>query len=92
MLFDIVYRARLMDAAEAKGLHLVNEVVARGDVLERAVQIAGEASAHNPAILRLGRDLYYNMRNLNPAQALEESGFALLAALASQDEARDKPD
>jgi enoyl-CoA hydratase/carnithine racemase len=87
-LFDIVYRARLMDAAEAKGLHLVNEMVARGAVLERAVQIAGEASAHNPAILRLGRDLYYNMRNLNPAQALEESGFALLAALAAEDEAR----
>jgi enoyl-CoA hydratase/carnithine racemase len=92
VLFDIVYRARLMDAVEAKGLHLVNEVVARGAVLERAVEIAGEASAHNPAILRLGRDLYYNMRNLNPAQALEESGFALLAALAAQDEARDKPD
>ena len=32
MLFDIVYRARLMDAAEAKGLHVVNEVVARGAV------------------------------------------------------------
>ena len=88
VLFDIVYRARLMHAAEAKGLHLVNEVVARDAVLERAVEIAGEASAHDPAILRLGRDLYYNMRNLSPAQALEESGFALLAALAAEDEAR----
>ena len=37
MLFDIVYRARLMDAAEAKGLHVVNEVVARGAVVDRAV-------------------------------------------------------
>jgi enoyl-CoA hydratase/carnithine racemase len=88
LLFDIVYRARLIDAAEAKGLHVVNEVVARGAVLDRAVALAEQASAHNPAILRLGRDLYYNMRNMSPAQALEESGFALLAALAAEDEAR----
>jgi len=85
-LFDVVYRARLMDAAEAKGLHVVNEVVARGAVVDRAVALAEAASAHNPAILRLGRDLYYSMRNMNPAQALEESGFALLAALAAEDE------
>jgi enoyl-CoA hydratase/carnithine racemase len=88
VLFDIVYRARLMSAAEARDLHLVNEIVPRGTVLERAVEIAGQASAYNPTILRLGRDLYYNMRSLSPAQALEESRFALLAALAAEDEAR----
>jgi len=88
VLFDIVYSARLMDAAEARGLHLVNEVVPRGAVLERAVAIAEQASSHNPDIVRLGRDLYYNMRGLSPAQALEESRFALAAALASEDEGR----
>jgi hypothetical protein len=36
----------------------------------------------------LGRELHYNMRNMSPAQALEESGFALLAALGAGDEAR----
>jgi enoyl-CoA hydratase/carnithine racemase len=88
VLFDIVYGARLMDAAEAKALHLVNEIVARGAVLERAIAIAERASAYNPSIVRLGRDLYYNMRNLSPAQALEESGFALVAALGAEDEGR----
>jgi enoyl-CoA hydratase/carnithine racemase len=88
VLFDIIYSARLMDAAEAKGLHLVNEVVARGAVLARAVAIAEAASAYNPQVLRLGRDLYYNMRGLSPAQALEESRFALVAALAAADEGR----
>jgi enoyl-CoA hydratase/carnithine racemase len=88
VLFDIVYRARLMSAAEAKGLHIVNELTGRDAVLDRAVAIAEEASAHNPAILRFGRDLYYNMRNMTPAQALEESGFVLLAALAAEDEAK----
>jgi enoyl-CoA hydratase/carnithine racemase len=88
VLFEIVYGARLMDAAEARALHLVNEIVPRGAVLERAIAIAEQASAHNPDILRLGRDLYYNMRGLSPAQALEESRFALAAALAAEDEAR----
>jgi len=40
----------------------------------------------NPSISRLGLDLYYNMRNMSPAQALEESAFALLAALGAEDE------
>ena len=88
VLLEIVYRARLMDAEEARSLHIVNAVVARDTVLDRAVAIAAEAGAHNPAIVRLGRDLYYNMRGMSPAQALEESGFALLAALAAEDEAR----
>jgi enoyl-CoA hydratase/carnithine racemase len=86
VLFDIVYRARLMDVAEAKSLHLVNEAVGRGTVLDRAVAIAEQASAYNPNIVRLGRDLYYNMRGLSAAQALEESGFALAAALAAEDQ------
>jgi enoyl-CoA hydratase/carnithine racemase len=88
VLFDIVYGARLMDAAEAKGLHLVNKVVPRQAVLDQAVAIAERVSSYNPSILRLGRDLYYNMRNMSPAQALEESGFALIAALGAEDEAR----
>lgn len=88
LLFDIVYRARLMDSAEAHTLHLVNEIVPRSAVLDRATTIAEQASAHNPDILRLGRDLYYNMRGMSPAQALEESRFALAAALAAEDEAR----
>jgi enoyl-CoA hydratase/carnithine racemase len=88
VLFDIVYGARLMDAAEAKSLYVVNEVVPRQAVLDQAVAVAERVSSYNPSILRLGRDLYYNMRNMSPAQALEESGFALVAALGAEDEAQ----
>ena len=88
MLFDLVYRARLLTAVEAGRLHLVNEIVPRASVLERAIAIATQICAHNPAIIRLGRDLYYNTRGMTPAQALEESGFALLAALSAEDETR----
>ena len=88
VLFDLVYGARLMDATEARHLHLVNDVTARGAVLTRAIAISEQASAYDPTIVRLGRDLYYNMRNMCPAQALDESLFALLAALGAEDEAR----
>jgi len=85
LLFDIVYRARLMDAAEAKAAYLVNEAVPRAQVLDRAVALAEQVSAGNPDVLMLGRDLYYAMRGMGPAEALEDSRFALGAALAAQD-------
>jgi enoyl-CoA hydratase/carnithine racemase len=87
LLFDIVYNARLMSAAEACGLHLVNEVVPRTSVLDRTIRVAETASSgHNRDILMLGRDLYYSMRGAGPAEALDQSRFALGAALAAQDQ------
>ena len=86
LLFDIVYNARLMRAEEACALHLVNEAVPRTSVLDRAIQVAEAASCgHNPDILMLGRDLYYSMRGAGPSEALDQSRFALGAALAAQD-------
>ena len=81
LLFDIVYNARLMNAQEARNLHLVNEVVARGAVLDKAVEAAEKACGHDPEILKLGRDLYYGMRGADPADALEQARVALTAAL-----------
>ena len=57
-------------------------------MLARATAVAEQASSYNPDILRLGRDLYYTMRGLGPAEALEQSRFALAAALAAEDDAR----
>src|SRR5947207_15443938 len=59
VLFDIVYNARLMRAEEACALHLVNAVVPRASVLDRAVEAAEAACRHNADVLMLGRDLYY---------------------------------
>jgi enoyl-CoA hydratase/carnithine racemase len=86
VLFDIVYNARLMRAEEACALHLVNAAVPRAAVLDRAVQAAETACRHNSDILMLGRDLYYSMRGVGPAEALDQSRFALGAALAAHDQ------
>jgi len=85
VLFDLIYRARLMPAAEARALRIISEVVPHTAVLDRAVEIAEQASAHRAEIVALGRDLYYRLRGTPPAQALEDARQALLAALAAAD-------
>jgi enoyl-CoA hydratase/carnithine racemase len=85
VLFDLIYRARLMPAAEAYAMRIVSEVVPRAAVLGRAVEIAEQAAAHRPEIVALGRDLYYRMRGAPPEQALDDARDALLAALAVTD-------
>jgi enoyl-CoA hydratase/carnithine racemase len=85
VLFDLIYRARLMPAVEACAMRIVSEVVPRPAVLDRAVGIAEHASTHRPEIVALGRDLYYRMRGAPPEQALEDARQALLAALAAAD-------
>jgi enoyl-CoA hydratase/carnithine racemase len=88
VLWDMVYRARMLDAGEAKSLYLVNDVVPKADVLARAVELAACTSALNPDVVSLGRDLYYNTRCANPAEAIEQSRFALAAALKAMEEKR----
>jgi enoyl-CoA hydratase/carnithine racemase len=85
VLFDLVYNARLMSAAEARSLHVINEAVPRPAVLDRAVELAERAASHRPEIVALGRDLYYGMRGLPPADAAAAARAALLAALAAAD-------
>jgi len=85
LLFDLAYSARLMDATEARAAHIVNEVVPRALVLERAVERATQASAYVPRVVTLGRDLYYEIRGLPADAALEAAERALLAALAAND-------
>jgi enoyl-CoA hydratase/carnithine racemase len=85
VLFDLIYRARLMPATEACALRIVSEAVPRAAVLDRAVEIAEQAAAHRPEIVALGRGLYYRLRGTPPEQALEIARRALLVALAAVD-------
>jgi len=86
VLFDLIYRARLMDTGEALALHLVNEALPGAQVLARAVALAERASAYDPRIVALGRGLFYETRAARPSEALAEARLALLAALAAADE------
>jgi enoyl-CoA hydratase/carnithine racemase len=86
VLFDMVYRARMLSADEAQALYLVNEVVPKENVLERAIVLASCTAECNRDIISLGRDLYYSTRCANPGDAVEQSRFALIAALKAMEE------
>jgi enoyl-CoA hydratase/carnithine racemase len=88
VLFDLIYRARLMDSGEALSLHLINEALPRAQVLARAVALAEHASSYNPAIVALGRGLYYETRAARPAEAFQEARRALLAGLVATNRIR----
>jgi enoyl-CoA hydratase/carnithine racemase len=85
VLFDLIYNARLLSADEACTLHVVNRVVPRAEVRDRAVELGEQASRHRSEIVTLGRDLYYRIRGLDRSTALSEARVALLAALAVKD-------
>jgi enoyl-CoA hydratase/carnithine racemase len=85
VLFDLIYRARLMNTDEALSLHVVNEALPRSGVLARAVALAEQASAYKGEMVALGRNLYYQTRAARPIEALDEARRALLAALAAAD-------
>ncbi len=88
VLFEVIYRARLMTATEALSLHLINEAVPRAEVSSRAIALAEQASAYDPQIVALGRGLYYETRAARPPEAMAAARQALLAALAAADRAR----
>ena len=83
LLFDLIYNARLMPAAEALAVHLVNEVAPRATVLERAIAVAERAAAHQSEVVALGRNLYYAVCGLSSAEALDAAHRALIEALVA---------
>lgn len=87
VLFDLIYRARLMRTAEALSLHLINEALPHTQVVARALALAEQASAYDREIVALGRGLYYETRQARPAEALAAARRALLAALSAADRA-----
>ena len=74
VLFDLIYRARLMPAAKRVAMRIVSEAVPRVNVLDRAVEIAEQAAAHRPEIVALGRDLYYRLRGARPRKRSRTHG------------------
>ena len=85
VLFDLIYRARLIGTEEAFSLNLINEALPRAQVLARAVALAEHASSYNSEIIALGRGLYYETRAARPREALDKARRALIAALAAAD-------
>jgi enoyl-CoA hydratase/carnithine racemase len=87
---EIVYTGRIVDAAEAERLGLVNRVVPAGDLLDAALAMAGAICANSPAGVEMSKkSLQANMEITSYAAALEleNRGQALLTRTADMREA-----
>ena len=52
---DLTLTGRMMDAAEAERIGLINRIVPRGRVLEEALALAAELAAKPPVAMRLNK-------------------------------------
>lgn len=71
---ELLFTGRIIDAAEAERMGLVNEVVEDDQLLARALEVAAEIAAKPPLALRLSKRL------LNRALALSLPDFLELSA------------
>jgi enoyl-CoA hydratase/carnithine racemase len=87
---EFLYTARMIDAAEAERLGLVNRVVAEDELLDAALAMAGQICGNSPGGVRMSkRALHANMEVTSYAAALEleNRGQALLTRTSDMTEA-----
>lgn len=83
---DIIYSGRMVPAAEAKEIGLVNEIVAADKVYDRAVELATRYAAGPRIALQAAKDVIQNGidADMTTGLLLERQGFAALFATEDQ--------
>lgn len=69
---DFIMRKRIVTAAEAESLGLVNEVVAPGELLPRTMELARELASGPQVAMRLLKTTLYNAAETTFAQSLDD--------------------
>jgi enoyl-CoA hydratase/carnithine racemase len=74
-----------IDAREAERLGLVNYAVPAAELDAKVDELAGKIAALSPAVLRLGRDAFYSMSDMEFERALDYLQSMLTINLGSED-------
>ncbi len=85
LLFEMVYRGKLLSAQEALDLHIINEIVPQNEVLNRTLAIADEIAKLSGTAITIGRQSYYEMVNMPQNAAYSYAKAALLNLLWTED-------
>ncbi len=84
---EMMMTGRRLTAAEARDLGVVSRVVAAGDLDAAVDETVAALAAKSPAALRLGRDAFYAMEDMDFDAALEHLQNGLTAVAMTEDAA-----
>lgn len=70
---DMLLTGRLVKADEAREIGLINVVVPHEDLAERALAYTADLAAKSPSALRITKDLYRNVQEMDYDRALEHA-------------------
>lgn len=68
---ELLMTGDMIDAAEAERIGLINRVVPHDQLEQTVTDLARKLSKKSPAVMRLGRDSYYTMLDMEYGKALE---------------------
>jgi enoyl-CoA hydratase/carnithine racemase len=85
VLFDLIYNARLLSAAEALQFGLVSAVVPKEKFNSAVAAQVDRLKRQSPIAVMLGRRAYESMLDMPRMAALSHGGLALIELMATQD-------
>lgn len=84
---ELVLTGDLLDAAEAKVLGLVNDVVSASELRDRTMSLAGRIAERSPVALRNAKEAIKNASRMNLREGLERETDLFCLTFASEDKA-----
>lgn len=87
-VLELMLTGRRVDAAEAERIGFVNRVVPAGELDQATDELATTLASKSPAIVKLGRDAFYNVLDLSAREALDLL-HPLLTITTSTEDARE---
>ncbi|EFK08286.1 putative 3-hydroxybutyryl-CoA dehydratase [delta proteobacterium NaphS2] len=82
---ELLATGEMIDAREAERIGLVNKVVPHEELEDTVRNLALTLSNKSPAVMRLGRDSYYTMLDMNFDQAVEYMLDVLALVMSTED-------
>lgn len=71
IMFDLIYRGRVLGASEAQRLNLINDVVPADDLVSALQRVAEHLAGLNSVAVRLGRRAYHAMEGLDSHRRMD---------------------
>ncbi len=82
---ELILTGERISAQEAERIGLINRVVPDDQFESAVVEMAGKLARHSPATMRLGRDAFYTMADMDFNAALEYLQGMLMLNLLTED-------